>query len=47
MTDEQAMDIYEDMRRIYGDALPNPDHSPILFAYYVKLYRYYHQATPT
>ena len=47
VTDQQALDIYEDMKKIYGDALPHPDHHPILFAYYVKLYRYYHQATPT
>jgi len=46
VTDQQALDIYEDMKKIYGDALPHPDHHPTLFTYYVKLYRYYHQATP-
>jgi hypothetical protein len=25
---------------IYGDRLPNPEHCPIEFEYYVKLYKY-------
>jgi len=47
VTDQQALDIYEDMKKIYGDALPHPDNHPILFAYYVKLYKYYHQPSVT
>jgi hypothetical protein len=43
MTDQEALDMYKDMERIYGNALPDPEHSPILFAYYVKLYKFYHR----
>lgn len=41
MTDEQALAIYEDMKRIYGN-LPDPDHEPIRFKYYYTLYKHYH-----
>ena len=43
MTDTQLEKHYEKLKEIYGDALPHPDHNPILFAYYVKLYKYYHR----
>ena len=43
MTDQEALKMYEEMKEVYGDALPHPDHNPILFAYYVKLYKYYHR----
>ena len=42
MTDEQALEIYEDMKRIYGQNLPDPDHEPIRFKYYYTLYKKYH-----
>lgn len=42
MTDEQALSIYEDMKRIYGQNLPDPDHEPIRFKYYYTLYKKYH-----
>ena len=43
MSDDEALEMYEGMKRTFGNALPHPDHYPILFAYYVKLYKYYHQ----
>ena len=42
MSDEEALAIYEDMKRIYGEKLPNPDHEPIRFRYYYTLYKHYH-----
>jgi hypothetical protein len=42
MTDEEALKTYDLMKEIYGDNLPDPETSPRAFAYYVKLYRYYH-----
>jgi hypothetical protein len=42
MTDEQALEIYENMKRIYGENLPDPDHEPIRFKYYYTLYKKYH-----
>ena len=42
MSDEEALAIYEDMKRIYGQNLPDPDHEPIRFKYYYTLYKKYH-----
>jgi hypothetical protein len=42
MSDEEALAIYEDMKRIYGQNLPDPDHEPIRFRYYYTLYKKYH-----
>jgi hypothetical protein len=42
MTNEQALAIYEDMKRIYGQNLPDPDHEPIRFKYYYTLYKQYY-----
>lgn len=42
MTDEEIMETYEKMKAIFGDALPHPEHEPIRFAYYVKIYKHYH-----
>ena len=39
-------EMYEDMVRIFGDKLPDLEHCPIEFAYYVKLYKYYHMEKP-
>ena len=33
---------YAKMVEIYGDKLPDPERQPIEFAYYVRLYKYYH-----
>ena len=41
MSDEEILKHYERMKELYTD-LPNPEQEPIRFAYYVKLYRYYH-----
>jgi hypothetical protein len=40
MTDEQALILYVAMEEEFGDNLPNFEHHPIQFAYYVKLFRY-------
>ena len=43
MTDDVVIGHYEKMKSIYGDALPDPEQEPVRFAYYVKLYKYYHR----
>jgi hypothetical protein len=43
MTDEQALAIYEDMKRIYGEKLPDLGHEPIRFRYYYTLYKHFHR----
>ena len=40
MTDEEIIKMYEEMVNMWGDKLPNPEHEPIRFAYYVKMYKY-------
>jgi hypothetical protein len=42
MQNEEVLRIYEDMVKVFGNNLPNPDQEPIRFAYYVKLYRYFY-----
>jgi hypothetical protein len=42
MSSEELEKIYDEMVEIFGDNLPNPEQEPIRFAYYVKLYKYYH-----
>jgi hypothetical protein len=37
MTDEQLEQIGQDLVSIFGDSLPNPEHEPLRFAYYIKL----------
>jgi hypothetical protein len=39
MTDDQAIKLYNDMLKEFGDALPNFEHHPIQFAYYYKLFK--------
>jgi hypothetical protein len=41
VTDEEVLKMYEEMVEYYGEKLPNPEHHPIQFAYYVKLWKYY------
>lgn len=41
MSDSEVLKHYEQMKEIYG-TLPDPDHEPRQFAYYVKLYLRYH-----
>lgn len=38
MTNEEVLRIYEEMVKMFGDKLPNPEHCPREFAYFVKLY---------
>lgn len=42
MSDEEVLRIYNHMVAIYGSRLPNPEQEPIVFSYFVKLYKYYH-----
>ena len=42
MTENEMQEIYYGMMKQYGDRLPDPDALPKVFAYYLKLYRYYH-----
>jgi hypothetical protein len=39
LTDEEANRILSGMVEIFGEGLPNPEHYPLAFEYYVKLYR--------
>jgi len=41
MTEKEMLDIYEQMKQRWGDRLPDPEHSPMQFAYFVKLFMYY------
>ena len=40
MTDEEVMLVVEEMEKMLG-TLPSPEHEPIRFAHYVKMYRFY------
>jgi hypothetical protein len=40
MTEEQILNVYQELVRIYGDTLPNFEHEPIQFAYLLKLHLY-------
>jgi hypothetical protein len=40
ITEEQILKLVEDMERMLGP-LPHPEHEPIRFAHYLKLYKYY------
>lgn len=41
MTDEQALEFYNELQEFFGDKLPNFEHYPRQFAYYVRIYRYH------
>lgn len=41
MTDDEVLFHYQQMEQTFGDKLPNPEHQPIEFKYYVKLYNYF------
>lgn len=41
MTDEEVLNFYNELVEYYGDELPNFEHEPRRFAYFVNLYRYY------
>lgn len=40
MTDAQIVARYAEMVKEFGSKLPNFEHHPIQFAYYVKLYKF-------
>lgn len=41
MTDEDVQKLYAEMHKEYGDKLPDPEHCPKTFAYYVKLFLHF------
>lgn len=41
MTDEEVIKFYDELKAWYGDSLANFEHHPRIFAYQVKLYKYY------
>ena len=41
MSEQELLQHYERLVEMYGDELPNPEHEPLRFAYFVKLYKYY------
>ena len=43
MTDEEAKTLYDGLVKEFGDKLPNPDHNPQSFAYYVKMYEFFNE----
>jgi hypothetical protein len=45
MTDEEVIKMYDDMVKHFG-SLPNPEHEPLRFAYYVRIYKYYKMGKP-
>ena len=40
MTEEEIKLAYEEMVEQWGDKLPNYEHEPIRFAYYVRMYKH-------
>jgi hypothetical protein len=42
MTDEDVLKKYNEMLEHFG-TLPSPEHEPIQFAHYVKVFDYYNQ----
>jgi hypothetical protein len=38
MTEEEIKKIYHEMLEMFGDKIPNPDHYPRTFEYFVRLY---------
>ena len=30
MTDQEALEMYEEMKKVYGNALPHPDHQEVM-----------------
>ena len=47
MTNDEIMNVWNEMVKIYGDKLPNPEQQPIQFAYFLKLYNFYHKKGDT
>jgi hypothetical protein len=43
MNDAEIEAIAKHMREVFGDKIPNPEHYPEIFNYYIKLYMYYYR----
>lgn len=43
MTDTEALEIYNSMVLEFGDKLPDPEHYPIQFKYYYRLFKWIKQ----
>lgn len=41
MSNEEVLQHYERLVEIHGKDLPNPDHEPMRFQHFVKMYKYY------
>jgi hypothetical protein len=41
MTNEEIENAYNEMVEMWGNRLPNPEHEPLRFAYYVRMWKYY------
>jgi len=42
VSDAELQSIGERMVALYGDELPDPEQCPIQFAFYVKMFMYFH-----
>jgi hypothetical protein len=40
VTEKEIEDAYNEMFEWWGDKLPNFEHEPLRFAYYVRMYKY-------
>jgi hypothetical protein len=40
VTDKEIEDAYNEMVEWWGDKMPNFEHEPLRFAYYVRMYKY-------
>ena len=40
MTDQEAEHIFDNLYRLFGDRVPNPEREPLRFRYYVSLYKH-------
>lgn len=40
VTNDEVKQMYEEMKAMFGERLPDPEHHPIQFRYYVKLFDY-------
>lgn len=43
MSDEEIQKHSAGLIEMFGDSLPDIDHEPVRFAFYVKMYRYFNQ----
>ena len=46
MTDSEVLEHYEEMKKIFGDKMPDMDHCPATFAFMVKIYKHYYMNKP-